>query len=132
MTEVISLHQAWCNASAQELSYKASERIFYELHRLDFTADDVTLAVKHLIRFNTKSGGAKFRINAFKICGDIESFAALVAEAKAVLRNTRKAQSASEKIMAAYEQVQNAEQADPRINGAGRHVSDVIKHLKSQ
>lgn len=129
MNAVILLHQAWCNAAAQELSYKASERIFYELHKLDFTADDVTLAVKHLIRFNNKSGGAKFRINAFKICGDVESFASLVAEAKAMLRNTRKAQTASDKVLADYERVVDPELADSRIKGNGKSMKEILKNM---
>lgn len=129
MNEVILLHAAWCNASGQELSYRASERIFFELHKLDFTPDDVTLAVKHLIKFNAKSGGAKFRINAFKICADVESFASLVAEAKAVMRNVRKAQTASEKIMAAYERPVDPEMADNRTNGNGKHLKDILKSI---
>ena len=119
MKALQDLHAAWESASGQEVNYRATERIFYAAHQMDFTADDVKIAVKHLIRFNNKNDGAKFRINVFKIIGDLESFAALVAEARATDRNRRANPTPKDKVIQLREHVINpdeAPQADTSVN----------------
>lgn len=118
MKEVAALHAAWESAAAQEVNARATERIFLEAHNMGFTPDDVKIAVKFLIRFNNRSEGAKFRINVFKIVGDLESFAALVAEARAMNRNQRKEPTPKDKIIDLRERViepDAAPQADTSV-----------------
>jgi hypothetical protein len=93
------------------VNYRATERIFLEAHNMGFSADDVKIAVKYLIRFNNKSDGPKFRVNVFRVIGDIESFAALIAEARAVDRNRRADPTPKDKIVALYQQTQNPDEA---------------------
>jgi hypothetical protein len=131
MKALHDLHSAWQDASGQEVNYRATERIFYAAHQMDFTPDDVKIAVKHLIRFNNKNEGAKFRINVFKIIGDLESFAALVAEARAVDKNRRHAPTPKQQIQRAYEQVQDAEQSSllTVTSTGGRTFKQVLESI---
>lgn len=127
MNDIPSLHAAWCSASGQELNPRATERIFFELAKMDFTADDVRIAVTHLMAFNRKSGGAKFRINAFKVLGDPETFASLVAEARAAQRNKRPAPTEKDKIIQLRERVVDAEQSSTMTQNNGHHVSEFLR-----
>lgn len=111
MQAIIALHAAWESASAQEVNYRATERIFLEAHNMGFSGDDIKVAVKFLIRFNNKSDGAKFRLNVFKVIGDLESFAALVGEARAVDRNRRAEPTPKDKVIQLREHVLNPDEA---------------------
>ncbi len=127
MKAIQDLHQAWCEASGQDVSYRATERIFYAAHQMDISADDIKVAVKFLIRFNNKSDGPKFRINCFKLIGDTESFCALVAEARAVDRNRRPAPTPKQVVIAQREQVIDPEQAPTMTSTTQPSVKQIIK-----
>ena len=125
MTAIQEMHAAWESASAQEVNYRATERIFYEAHNMGFTPDDLKIAVKHLIRFNNRSEGAKFRINVFRVLGDLESFAALVGEAKATDRNRRPAPTPKDKVIQLREHVINPDEAP--VNDTSVPVKELLK-----
>lgn len=135
MKALQDLHTAWENASAQTVNFKATERIFYAAHMMDFTPDDVTIAVKHLIRFNNRSDNAKFRINVFKILGDLEYFASLVAEARAVDKNRRPAPTPKQVVQSQREQIVDPEESSLLTitsTTSGRTMKDVLNTLAEQ
>ena len=83
------LLDAWNTATGQDVRPRAVERILFELWRSDYTPSDVTLVVTHLQRANARLNGAQFRINIFKVLGDLETFESTRAEASAAQRNRR-------------------------------------------
>ncbi len=128
---ITELHDLWCSTTNQELHKKATERLFYEFISAGFNSDDLTCVLKYMQGSNRKGGG-RYKIQCHKILGDHEVFASILAEAKAIERNRRKAATASEKIMQQYEKVVDPEQSSVlKLNG-GRHLSDVIKTLGNQ
>lgn len=128
MTIITDLHDLWCSLTEQELHRKATERLFWQFHNDGFTGDDLKCVIGYMQRCNSKGGG-RYKIQAHKVIGDLEVFASILAEAKAKERNARKAQTASEKIMAQYERPVDPEQSDSRIKGNGVHVSEIFKKL---
>jgi hypothetical protein len=124
-----NLHSAWCKASGQQLHERLTERIFFEAEKMGITADDVRCVVEFLTRFNKRSDGAKFRINAFKVIGDLETFAATLAEARAVERNRRPAPTEKEKVVEAFRPTVDPEQVSTLSLGAGRHVSELFRKM---
>src|SRR6185503_18325446 len=94
-----ALHSAWCKSSAQEINYRATERLWYALHQLDFTPDDVRCVVDGMKRFNSRSMDAKYRIQAHKVCGDPEVFASMLAEFRGKERNRIKPPSPAQAIV---------------------------------
>jgi len=129
---IATLQHAWCQASGQELNHKLCERVFYEAWKAGVTADDIRCVVEFMLRFNKRSDGAKFRVNAFSVVGDLEKLGALIAEARAAERNRRPTPTPKEQIIALREKVVDPEAADPRINGNGRHVSELFKNPGNQ
>lgn len=127
-SQLEALHGAWCRASSQELNFKATERLFYELHKLDFTPSDVTVAVEHLMRFNKRSDGAKFAIRANKVL-EPETFSCLVAEARAVLRNRRPAPTEREKVADLRERVIDKDQASTLNQTHPHSFGEVLKRM---
>lgn len=132
MKAITDLHDAWCSASGQELNRAATERIFYSASQLGFVPYDVTLVVDHMIRFNKKSGGAKFRINAFKVMGDLELFASMLAEVKAMKKNSRPPQTPKQQVEQLRERVIDKEESSTMRLTPGCHISDVLKTLGNQ
>lgn len=126
MKQIHDLHDLWCSLTEQELHRKATERLFWEFHNDGFTSDDMRCVIGYMQRCNSKGNG-RYKIQAHKVLGDLEVFASILAEARGRERNARKAKTASEKIMAAYEKPVDPEQADSRVKGNGRHISDFLK-----
>lgn len=119
------LHDLWESLTGQELKRAPTERLFWEFNNAGFTMDDLRCIVTYMQRCNAK--GQKYKIMVHKVIGDLEIAASILASAAAVQRNARKAQSASDKIMSQYEQRMDPEQADLRVKGNGRHISDFLK-----
>lgn len=83
-----------------------------------------------MLRCNRKGGG-RYKLQVHKVIGDHEVFASILGEVRAIERNRRKAMTESEKIMRAYEKPVEPELADNRIQGNGRHISEIFKSLTS-
>lgn len=132
MKSLLDLQHAWCQASGQELNPKLCERVFYEAWKADVTGDDIRCVVEFMLRFNKRSDGAKFRLNAFTVVGDLEKLGALIAEARAAERNRRPAPTAKEQVVQLRERVVEPETADPRISTPVRTFKDVLKALENQ
>lgn len=128
-TRIDSLHACWCELTEQELHKASTERLFADFARAGFTTDDLKCLLKYMMRAN-KKGGGRYKIQLHKVIGDHEVTASILAEARVIERNARKAATASEKIMAAYERPVDPEMADKRLTGNGRHISDVFKNLQ--
>lgn len=113
MTDKIkALHTAWCTGTGQDLHLRATERVFFELFQMDFTPEDVSLVVKHVLRFNKAHPDCPMRLAFHKICGDLEYFSSLLAESKAQERNRVKPPTPREEIMEAWRPT-NGERVKP-------------------
>jgi len=124
---ISDLHELWCSLTQQELHKKSTERLFWQFNNDGFTADDLRCVVTYMQRCN--ANGQHYKIQAHKVLGDLEVFASVLADAKAKARNRRPPPTEKEKVVALRERVVEPETADPRINGTGRHLGDIIKHL---
>lgn len=127
MKILTDLHDLWESLTGQQLKRAPTERLFWEFHNAGFTSADLRTLVTYMQRCNAK--GQRYKIQLHKVIGDLEIAASILAEAAAKERNTRKAQTASEKIVAAYERPVDPELADPRVNGTGRHISDIFRNI---
>lgn len=128
MQIIDDLHSLWESLTGQELRRRPVERLFWEFNNEGFTADDLRTLLNYMMRCNAKGGG-RYKIQVHKVIGDLEITASILAEAKAKERNTRKAQTASEKVLADYERVVDPELADNRIKGNGVHISSIFKNI---
>lgn len=132
MKILTDLHDLWESLTGQELKRLPDiERLFWEFNNAGFTGDELRSIVTYMQRCNAKGGG-RYKIQVHKVIGDLTITASILAEVKAKERNTRQSKTASEKIMAAYEKPVDPEQADSRIKGTGRHVSEIFRNLPSQ
>ncbi len=126
MKAITDLQSEWARLTKQELHPRATERLFFGFHNEGFTCDDLRCVVEYYQRFNRQNNGAQFRINAQKICGDIEAFASVLAEARAKERNRPKAVTPKEQVINLRERPVDVEKP---ATGSDRHVSDVFKTL---
>lgn len=131
MKQISDLHDLWCSLTQQDLNRKATERLFWQFHNEGFGTDDLSVVVKYMQRCNAKGGG-RYKIAAHKVLGDTEVFASILAMAKAENRNHRPAPTPKEQVMQLRDPLLKTEEADPRINGHGRHLSDVLKKMAEQ
>lgn len=99
INKINQLHKTWESVTGQVINLRATERIWYEFASMDFTEDDLRCVLADLMRFNRASNGAKFRINLQKICGDPETFASLLGEARAKERNRKKPPTAKDQVL---------------------------------
>lgn len=127
MKIISDLHELWCSLTQQELHKKSTERLFWQFNNEGFSPDDLRCVVGYMQRCNTN--GQHYKIQAHKVLGDLEVFASVLADAKAKARNRRPPPTEKEKVVALRERVVEPETADPRINGTGRHLSDVLKGM---
>lgn len=128
-----ALYTAWFTASNQEHDprmVRATERISWEFLHAGYTASELEIVTKFMMRANSKGG--RYSIEFGKVAGDLERFSGLLARIKAENRNRRPAPTEREKVIAAREKATEPETADPRINGVGRHLKDILKHLENQ
>lgn len=113
MSEPIkSLHVAWCAATKQELNFRATERIFYDLWKLDITPEDVTCVVEFVLHWNKQHPDCPRKINLYSLCSDPSRFAADLAEAKPWKRNRVKPPTPREEILEAWRPT-NGERVKP-------------------
>jgi hypothetical protein len=82
-----SLHACWNLTTGQEVNYRATERIWFELANLDFTEGDLLSVLKHVLQYNKTHGNCPMKVQVHKLCGDVEVFGSICAEAKARERN---------------------------------------------
>jgi hypothetical protein len=127
------LQTTWNELTRQELHPKATERLFFEFWRNDFTSDDLRCVLMYYLRFNRENSGAQFRINAQKILGDLETFASTLGEARAKERNRRAAQTPREAVAALRTRPVDPEQSSTQgatvaapVKGALRAALDEI------
>ncbi len=81
------LHSCWCTTTGQELHFQASQRLFYEVAKLEFTPDDLLCVLKHVLAYNTTHTHAPMKVQVHKLLGDLEVFASILADARARERN---------------------------------------------
>ena len=91
-TAILTLHQAYCDATGYELSLNSSsERIWLAVHRFGFSADDVKLIVKGRVKRN-QSLQFKMSLLIHRIFGDEDDLAVAaneLAEIKALMRKPK-------------------------------------------
>lgn len=123
-----SIHAAFCLETGMACNFRVWERAFLHFITHGFTTADLEIVLRYLKRENKRMTGAAFSLRPDKIF-DFEymRFDSLLGEARAKERNIRKAQSSSERAVAAYEKPVDPEQADSRVKGNGRHISDFLR-----
>lgn len=121
-TPLESLHACWCTTTGQDLHYKATERIWYEMSKLDFTDDDLLIVLKDVLYYNRTHSSCPMKIQVHKLCSDLEVFASLLASAKAKARNKIKPTPPRDEVLSAWRGVK------PEGNGNCHKLSDLI-HL---
>jgi len=124
-----ALHGAWCHATGQELHFRSTERLFFDLHQMEFTPDDIRTVVAHLKSLNAKSD-VKYSLRANRVLGDLEFFSSSLAEAKATNRNRRQPMTPKQQAQDMREKVVNREQSSILNISAPRSFADVIKEMK--
>ena len=125
MTDQIKqLHRCWCDLTGQELNLRATERLFYELLNSDFTVDDLGCVVRYVLAFNRKHLDCPMKVQFHKICGDLEQFASVLAEARARERNRVKGPTPRAAVLQAFRPVSGQE-----LSGTGNthSIGDFIK-----
>ncbi len=127
---------AWNSATGQDVRPRAVERILFELWRADYTPADVTLVVDFLRRQNAKLQGAQFRINIFKVLGDVETFESTRAEAAAMQRNRRPPATPRQQVEALRERPVDPEETrarqtqDTNVRTAFAALKDSLNQIK--
>jgi hypothetical protein len=110
MTDQIKqLHRCWCDLTGQDLNLRATERLFYELLNSDFTVDDLGCVVRYVLAFNRKHLDCPMKVQFHRICGDLEQFASVLAEARAKERNRIKPLTARASVVQAFRPVADVE-----------------------
>jgi hypothetical protein len=92
---------AWCEITGQEVKYRPVERLLWEFHQMDFTADDLRCVVQGMKRHNSKSD-SKYKIQLHKVIGDLETFASMLAEFRAKERNRPKPPSPAQRVVSEF------------------------------
>lgn len=120
-----ALHACWNSLTGQELHFRATERLFYELFKMDFTEDDLKCVLRHVIGYNKTHPHAPMKVQAHKLLGDLEVFGSILAEARAKERNRPKPPTAKEIVLKEFRGVVPTES-----NGNGRHVSEIFANMR--
>lgn len=132
MTAIEALHAAWEKASGTTLKLRIWERGIADFIEAGFTCEDIQIVFRYARRENAKFTSAiqGFTITPFKVFDfEYRWFDSLLSQARASERNRRPPPTEKEKVVALRERVVEPETADPRINGTGRHLSDVLKTI---
>lgn len=122
--QIKSLHSVWNQTTGQSVNLRATERIWFELANLDFTAEDLLSVIKHVLHFNKTHASCPMKVQAHKICGDVEVFASICAEAKCRERNKLHKPTAKETVLHQFRGI------TPEQPGNGRHVSEVFEQMR--
>lgn len=115
------LHTVWNQTTGQELHFKATERLFYELWKMEFKPDDLLCVLKHVLAYNKTHTHAPMKIQIHKLCGDLEIFASILAEARAKDRNRVKPATPKESVLSEWRGIK------PESNGNARSIGEFIK-----
>jgi hypothetical protein len=102
MNPIEALHAAWCSATGQELNPPwVYERLWLEFSAA-FTQDDLVTVIRFQQRRNRQASDPRYqvRMNARRLCGDLEEFGSLLAEVRAIQHN-RVQRTPAEKVLAA-------------------------------
>lgn len=135
LTTIASLHAAWEKASGTILKIKIWERAIASFIEAGYTEADVEICFRYAHRENAKFTSAiqGFTITPFKVFDfEYRWFDSLLSQARASERNRRPAPTPKEVVISLREKPVDLETADPRINGNGRHLRDVLKNLENQ
>lgn len=124
------VHAVFTQETSRQSNFAVWERAYVDFLSKGYTCDDLRLVLRFIARENRRMNGAAFSLRQNKLF-DFEymHFDALLQEARAKDRNARKAKTESEKTLARYENAIEPEEADPRIRGAGRHVSELFRNI---
>lgn len=123
-TELERLHLTWNQITGQDLNARATERLFFEFWKLDFTTDDLQCVLKYMLSFNRKHPDCPMKIQAHKVLGDLEIFASVLAEARARERNRVKPRSNQDSVLQSFRPRVDAELGS---NGKPHRITDFIK-----
>lgn len=124
---------AWFSVTGQEHDariVKQHERTAWEFLKAGFLPSELERVCRYMQKENTKGG--RFKIQLHKVAGELDRFASILADVKAQDRNRRPLPIERDRILAAREKAAEPETTDPRINGTGRHLSDVLKTIANQ
>lgn len=121
--QIKSLHAAWNQTTGQTINLRATERIWFELANLDFTADDLLCVLKHVLHYNKTHADCPMKVQAHKLC-EPETFASICGEAKARERNKAAKPTPKESVLHAFRGI------TPEPNGNCMSAKDVLSKLK--
>lgn len=126
MTEQLqSLHACWNQVTGQDLHFKATERLFYELWKMEFKPDDLLCVLKHVLQYNKTHQNAQMKVQVHKLLGDLTVFASILAEARARERNRIKPHTPKENVLAEFRGgFVEVPTAKPR------HVSEIFDEMR--
>lgn len=118
------LRACWNKLTGQDLNARATERLFFEYLKMDFTESDLQCVLRACLAYNRKHQTCPMKIQVHKIIGDLEIFASMLGEARAKERNQVKAATPKEQVLQAFRPVVN-----PELSGTGNthHISEFIK-----
>lgn len=119
-----SLHACWCKLTNQELNYRATERLFWELHNNDFTEEDLTVVLKHVLAYNRTHPNAQMKVQLHKICGDVAVFGSICAEARAKQRNAIPQPTPRQEVLHAFRGI------TPEPHGNVKNIAEVFAELR--
>jgi hypothetical protein len=125
---ITQFHSTWNQITGQELNLRATERLFYELWKLEFTPDDLACVLKYMLAFNRKHPECPMKVQAHKVMGDPETFASVLAEARAKERNRPRPATPKEAVLQSFRPVANAEMQG---NGSAHRLSEFLKVRES-
>lgn len=126
MENIDALIAAWNDLTGQQLNARAFERVVYDFLAMGFTVDDLRCVIRFKQHRNRDyRSGVGFRMNAFKIMGDTELFAADLAEARAVGRNRVKL-DARDVVLSEWRRTLTT----TRTAAGAVHVSEALRKLK--
>lgn len=125
-TKLRELHSCWNSITGQELNYRAVERLLYELHNNDFTAEDLTAVLKHVLAYNRTHPEMPMKVQIHRLCGDMAVFGSICAEAKAKQRNKIPPPTAKETVLHQWRGV------TPEGNGNAKHIAEVFSAMRKE
>lgn len=118
------LHACWCETTGQTLHFQATQRLFWELAKMEFTPDDLLCVLKHVLAYNKSHAHAPMKVQVHKLLGDLEIFASILADARARERNRVPKPTAKEIVLEQFRGV------TPEPNGKIRHVSEIFDEMR--
>lgn len=119
-----ALHKTWCDLTKQPLHYRAAERILFELANDGFTEDDLRCVIQSTQAWNRSHADAQIKMQFNKICGDVERFASVLAEARGKERNKIPPPTAKETVLHQWRGV------TPEGNGNAKHIAEVFAEMR--